>query len=88
MSVFAFMVCEASIDGELNNFLRSSHAAPCALNSFSDSEELCDSLHESFIQNISICEYFDIDCRLVNRNSDDTLILLHVNIRETVRQPP
>ena len=76
-----FMACGASVDGELNNFLRLSHAVPCILNCFSDSEKLCDSLHESFIQNISNCEYFEIDCRLVNGNSDDVLILIHVNMR-------
>ena len=75
------MACKALIEGEMNNFLQSSHAAPCILNCFSDSEKLCDSLNEFFIQNISNCEYFDIDCRLVNGNSDDALILIHVNIR-------
>ena len=37
--------------------------------------------HEIIIQNISNCEYYDINCTLVNGNSDDALILLHVNIR-------
>ena len=77
------MACEALVNGELNNFLQSRHTAPCILNSFLDSGELCDSLHESFIRNTSNCEYFDIDCRLVNGNSDDALILLHVNIRSS-----
>ena len=75
------MVCGASGDGELNHFLRSSHAAPSTFNSCSDAGEVCESLHEIIIQNISNCEYYDIDCRLVNGNSDDALIPLHVNIR-------
>ena len=75
------MACGVSGDGELNHFLRSSRAAPSTFNNCFDAGEVCESLHEIIIQNISNCEYYDIDCRLVNGNSDDALILLHVNIR-------
>ena len=60
------------------------HPGPAAIQNakkFSDTENLCDKLYKSPNQNISNCEYFEVNSQIVNGSYDDALILMHVNIR-------
>ena len=76
------MVRLNSNEGEqLNNLLRSGPAATQDANNLSDTERLCNKLCESLHQNITNCEYFEVNSQIVNGFYDDALILMHVNIR-------
>ena len=66
---------------QLTNLLRSGPAATQDANNLSDTEKLCDKLNESLNQNISNCEYFEVNSQIVNGSYDDALILMHINIR-------
>ena len=71
-----------SNEGEqLINFLRPGPAATQDANNFSDAENLYDKLYKSLNQNITNCEYFEVNSQIVNGFYDDALILVHVNIR-------
>ena len=66
---------------QLINLLRPGPAAKQDANNFSDTENSCDKLYKSLNQNISNCEYFEVNSQIVNGSYDDALILMHVNIR-------
>ena len=71
---------------QLINLLRPGPAATQDANNLSDTENLFDKLYKSLNQNITNCEYFEVNSQIVNgfydeRRKDDALILMHVNIR-------
>ena len=69
------MALANSGDGGLRDFLGLSQAATHNLN---DQEILCDNLFETLTNNITNCEYYDTNCKLIQKNS---LLLLHINVR-------
>ena len=70
-----------SNEGEqLHNLLRSGPAATQNANNLSDTEKLCDKLYDTFNQNITNCEYFEVNFQIVNGSYDDAVIIMHGNI--------
>ena len=66
---------------QLLNLLQPGPTATQDTNNFSNTENLYDKLDKSLNQNISNCEYFEVNSQIVNGSYDDALILMHVNIR-------
>ena len=62
------------------NLLRPGFSATQDASNFSATENLCDKLYKSLNQNITNCEYFEVNSQIVDGSYDHALILMHVNI--------
>ena len=75
------MARDSFSEGEYPDLFRSSLAATQFFNKYCTAEEVSDSMFTKFNENISDCNYFKVDAFTWDNAIDDTLILLHVNIR-------
>ena len=92
------MTLASSHDGDWKDFLCSSWAATLT---FRDQDELSDSIFSDLTNEIRKCENLDSSYKTLNPESNNTLSLLHVNVRslhktvdllyefiDTLNQPP
>ena len=72
------MALAISDDGDLQDFLCSSQAVDP---SFRDQDELTDNIFSDLTSEIRKCEYVDFSSKILNSESKNILLLLHVNVR-------
>ena len=75
------MARDSPSEGELPDLFRSSLVATQFFNKYCTAEEVGDSMFTKFNENISNCSYFKVDALTWDNEVDDTLTLMHVNIR-------
>ena len=73
------MALVTSSEGDLMDFVRPSQQAASQFHD--DPGDLCDNIFENLTKNVLKCDYFDVTCKNISTVDENSLILLHVNVR-------